>query len=82
MGVEEKIILINDLINRLEEIKDSVDLLNDFQIYSEVHGVNIINRQNEIVETRKIYKNVEIVLPIEGQDVLKKYPIGTTIELF
>ena len=82
MGVEEKIILINDLINSLEEIKNNEDLLKDFQIYSEVHGVNIINRQNEIVETRKIYKNVEIVLPIEGQDILRNYPIGTAIEPF
>lgn len=82
MGAEEKIILINDLINSLEEIKNDEGLLKDFQIYSEVHGVNIIDRQNEIVETRKIYKNVEIVLPIDGQDVLKNYPIGTAIEPF
>lgn len=82
MGAEEKIILINDLINNLEEIKDNENLLKDFQIYSEVHGVNIINRQNEIVETRKIYRNVEIVLPIEGQDILRNYPIGTTLEPF
>ena len=82
MGAEEKIILINDLINSLEEIKDNENLLKDFQIYSEVHGVNIINRQNEIVETRKIYRNVEIVLPIEGQDILKNYPVGTTLEPF
>lgn len=82
MGAEEKIILINNLINSLEEIKDNESLLKDFQIYSEVHGVNIINRQNEIVETRKIYRNVEIVLPIEGQDVLRNYPIGTTLEPF
>lgn len=82
MGAEEKIILINNLINSLEDIKQNEDLLKDFQIYSEVHGVHVRNSKDEIIETRKIYRNTEIVLPIDGQDVFKNYPEEVTIEPF
>lgn len=81
MGAEEKIILINDLINNLEEIKDNENLLKDFQIYSESHGVHIKNKNGQIIKTRKIYKNVELVVPLENE-VTERYVQGAELEPF
>ena len=81
MGAEEKIIVINDIISCLEEVKQDSKLLDDFMVYSEVHGVHVKNKQNQIIESRKIYKNIEIVLPIDDINTIS-YPIETTLEPF
>ena len=82
MGAEEKIILINDLISSLEEIKQDESLLRDFQIYVEPHGVHVLNKNNDIISTRKIYKNIEIVLPIESDNALDVYDVETILKPF